>query len=146
MQELIDNLKKIYILSALKQEQLADLAKMMTPRTYQKNEVIIKQGEPGAGLFIILTGSVQVTSKTRPGLPDAKLNILNKGEFFGEMSLLDGYPRAATVTALTETQLVELDRWAFHDALRREPSIAVAMLPVLTKRIRQLEESKQPAR
>jgi CRP-like cAMP-binding protein len=142
MDYMIESLRRVPILAALKPEQLEGLGKLVTTRVYKKGDVIIKQGEPGTGLFIVINGSVQVTSKTRPGLPEAKLNVLNKGDFFGEMSLIDGYPRAATVTALADTEVVELNRWIFLDALRREPGIAVAMLPVLTRRIRQLEESK----
>jgi CRP-like cAMP-binding protein len=142
MDQLVESLKKVDLLAGLKQEQLEGLVRLVTVRTYSKGEVIIRQGDPGNGLFIILNGSVQVTSKTRPGLPDAKLAVMGKGDFVGEMSLIDGYPRSATVTALAETQLVELDRWAFLDALRKEPNIAVAMLPVLTRRIRRLEDSK----
>ncbi len=142
MDQVIESLRKVPILAALKPDQLQALVRLVTTRNCPRGQVIIKQGDPGAGLFIILEGSVQVTAKTRPGLPEAKLNVLQKGDFFGEMSLIDGYPRAATVTALTDTTVVELDRWGFLDALRREPNIAVAMLPVLTRRIRQLEESR----
>jgi CRP/FNR family transcriptional regulator/CRP/FNR family cyclic AMP-dependent transcriptional regulator len=92
---------------------------------------------------VILSGSVSVTARNRPGLPDNKLSTLGKGDFFGDMSLIDGYPRSATVTALAETGVVELNRWVFLDALRREPNIAVAMLPILTRRIRALEEAKR---
>ena len=58
------------------------------------------------------------------------------------MALLDGYPRSATVTASSECQTLELNRWVFLNALRREPSMAVQMLPMLVKRIRTLEEAK----
>jgi CRP/FNR family transcriptional regulator/CRP/FNR family cyclic AMP-dependent transcriptional regulator len=75
-------------------------------------------------------------------MPDAILANMGKGDFFGDMSLIDGYPRSATVAATSECQVLELNRWVFLDALRREPNIAVAMLPVLVKRIRLLEEAK----
>ncbi len=143
MDVLIDSLKKVPLLAALKQEHLDMLGKLVTTRSYVKGDVIIKQGDPGAGLFIIMSGSVTVTAKSRPGLPDTKLSTLGKGDFFGDMSLIDGYPRSATVTALAETNVVELNRWVFLDALRREPNIAVAMLPILTRRIRALEETKR---
>jgi CRP/FNR family transcriptional regulator, cyclic AMP receptor protein len=140
---LIDSLKRVPILAALRQEHLEMLAKLATTRLYKKGDVIIKQGDPGAGLFVVLSGSVSVTAKSRPGLPEMKLSNLGKGDFFGEMSLIDGYPRSATVAATTETSVVELNRWVFLDALRREPNIAVAMLPILTRRIRSLEEVKR---
>ena len=144
MEQLIESLKKVPMLAALRKEQIEGLAKLATIKDYVRNEVVIKQGDPGTALYVILTGTVKVTQRNRPGFADTTLNVLGKGEFFGEMSLIDGYPRAATVTAQTDTQTVELNRWAFLDALKREPAIAVAMLPVLTRRIRQLEESKVP--
>ena len=143
MDVLTDSLKRVPLLAALKQEHLEMLSKLVTTRTFKKGDTIIKQGDPGAGLFVILNGSVSVTAKSRPGLPDTKLSTLGKGDFFGDMSLIDGYPRSATVTALAETSVVELNRWVFLDALRREPNIAVAMLPILTRRIRALEETKR---
>ena len=142
MDYLIDSLRKVPMLAPLRQEYLEMLAKLANVRTYKKSEVIIKQGDPGTGLFIIITGSVTITSKSRPGMPDAILANMGKGDFFGDMSLIDGYPRSATVAATSECQVLELNRWVFLDALRREPNIAVAMLPVLVKRIRLLEEAK----
>lgn len=143
MESLADSLRRVPMLAALKEEHLEMLVKLATTRTFSQGEIIIKQGDPGAGLFVIMEGSVEVTMRDRPGQPEIKLNSLAQGEFFGEMSLIDGYPRSATVTAKTETQVVELDRWVFLDALRREPNIAVAMLPILTRRIRALEEHKR---
>ncbi len=142
MESLADSLRRVPILAALKEEHMGMLIKLATTRTFNQGEIIIKQGDPGAGLFVILDGTVEVTLREKPGQPEIKLNTLAKGEFFGEMSLIDGYPRSATVTAQTETQAVELDRWVFLDALRREPNIAVAMLPILTRRIRSLQEHK----
>lgn len=143
---LVENLKKVGILSGLRQEYLEMLAKLSTVRTFKKGEVIIKQGDPGTGLFMVISGTVTITMKSRPGFPDAVLAQMSKGEVFGEMSLIDGQSRSATVTASTECQILELNRWVFLDALRREPNIAVAMLPVLVKRIRTLEENKSSSR
>ena len=140
MDNLADSLRRVPILAALKEEHLDMLGKLANRRTFNPGEAIIRQGDPGAGLFVIIEGSVEVTYRERPTRPEISLNTLSKGEFFGEMSLIDGYPRSATVTALEETQVVELDRWVFLDALRREPNIAVAMLPILTRRIRSLQE------
>jgi len=140
MESLADNLRRVPILAALKEEHLEMLSKLANLRTFTPGEVIIRQGDPGAGLFVIIEGTVDVTFRERPGKPEIKLNTLVSGEFFGEMSLIDGYPRSATVTAQEETQVVELDRWVFLDALRREPNIAVSMLPILTRRIRSLQE------
>jgi CRP/FNR family cyclic AMP-dependent transcriptional regulator len=142
MENLADSLKLVPLLAALKEEHLAMLAKLATTKTFSQGKVIIKQGEPGAGLFVIMDGSVEVTMQPQPGEPEIKVNTLSNGDFFGEMALIDGYPRNATITALSNTKVVELGRWVFLDAMRREPTIGAILVPILTRRIRALEEHK----
>src|SRR3954468_18456541 len=98
MESLADSLRRVPILAALKEDHLEMLAKLATTRTFNPGEVIIRQGDPGAGLFVIIQGYVDVTLRDRPGNPENKLSTLGKGDFFGEMALIDGYPRSATVT------------------------------------------------
>lgn len=143
MADLAESLKRVPILAALNEEHLAMLAKLATTKTFSQGKIIIKQGEPGAGLFVILDGTVEVTMQPRPDKPEIKVNTLSTGDFFGEMALIDGYPRNATVTTLADTKVVELGRWVFLDAMRREPAIGVALVPILTQRIRALEEHKR---
>jgi CRP/FNR family transcriptional regulator, cyclic AMP receptor protein len=142
MENLAESLKLVPLLAALKEEHLAMLAKLATTKTFNQGKVIIKQGEPGAGLFVIMDGTVEVTMQPQPGEPEIKVNTLSKGDFFGEMALIDGYPRNATITALSNTKVVELGRWVFLDAMRREPTIGAVLVPILTRRIRSLEEHK----
>ena len=144
-ENLADSLKRVPLLAALSAEHLKMLAKLATTETFSKGKAIIQQGDPGAGLFVILDGTVEVSMQPRPNAPGVKITTLSKGDFFGEMALIDGYPRNATITTLAETKVVELGRWIFMDALRREPSIGVALVPILTKRIRELEEYKHRA-
>jgi CRP/FNR family transcriptional regulator, cyclic AMP receptor protein len=143
MADLAESLKRVPILAALNEEHLTMLAKLATTKTFSQGKVIIKQGEPGAGLFVILDGTVEVTMQPRPDKPEIKVSTLSTGDFFGEMALIDGYPRSATVTTLSDTKVVELGRWFFLDAMRREPTIGVALVPILTQRIRALEEHKR---
>lgn len=143
MENLADSLKRVPILATLKETHLTMLAKLATTRTFSKGKVIIKQGDPGAGLFVILEGTVEVTVQPKSGGSEVKVNTLKEGEFFGEMALIDGFPRSATITTLTDTKVVELGRWVFLDAMRREPTIGVALVPILTQRIRELEEHKR---
>jgi CRP/FNR family transcriptional regulator/CRP/FNR family cyclic AMP-dependent transcriptional regulator len=67
------------------------------------------------------------------------LNTLGPGQTFGEMALLDGAPRAATITALEDTTCLVLSRWDFVAELQTNPHMAVAMLPVLSRRLREVE-------
>ncbi len=70
------------------------------------------------------------------------LNTLSAGDGFGEMALLDGYPRVASVRAAADTDCLVMTRWDFAAELRTNPTIALAMLPVMSKRIRELEGDK----
>ncbi len=143
MENLADSLKRVPILSALSDRHLTMLAKLASTKTFGKGKLIIKQGDPGAGLFVILEGMVEVTIQPKSGGAEVKVNTLKEGEFFGEMALIDGFPRSATITTISDTKVVELGRWVFLDALRREPTIGVALVPILTQRIRELEEHKR---
>ena len=93
-----------------------------------------------AALYIILKGQVSVVKRGPEGQGDINLATLDEGDFFGEMALLDGAPRSASVTALTPTECLLLTRWVFYTTLRSDPEIAVAMLPTLSKRVRDAEE------
>jgi CRP/FNR family cyclic AMP-dependent transcriptional regulator len=69
----------------------------------------------------------------------ATLGTLDSGEFFGEMAVIDDHPRSATVRALEETECVAIRRVDFLEVLQRRPQIAVQMLPVLVRRLRQAD-------
>ena len=140
MDDLAESLKQVPLLGALSTEQLLMLTRLAAIKKFGRGKKIIQQGEPGAGLFVILDGTVEVTVKPEPTASEIKITTLSQGDFFGEMALIDGFPRSATITALSETRVVELGRWVFLDAMRREPSIGVALVPILTKRIRELEQ------
>lgn len=140
MDNLVESLKQVPLLGGLDAEHLRMLARLAATRTFTQGKKIIQQGEPGAGLFVILDGTVEVTVKPDATSPEIKITTLSRGDFFGEMALIDGYPRSATITALTDTRVVELGRWVFLDAMRREPAIGVALVPILTRRIRELEQ------
>ena len=74
------------------------------------------------------------------GAKKRKLNDLGPGVFFGEMGLIDGAPRSATIQALEDTECLVLSRWDFIAELRTNPQMAVAILPVLSRRLREVED------
>jgi CRP/FNR family cyclic AMP-dependent transcriptional regulator len=135
-----DMLARVPIFVALSKEQLGTLARLVAHRTFPRGTVIIRENDTDAALYIILKGQVSVVKKGLEGQPDIKLATLEEGDFFGEMALLDGAPRSASVTALTPTECLLLTRWVFYTTLRSDPEIAVAMLPTLSKRVRDAEE------
>ena len=92
--------------------------------------MIATEGDPGAGLFVIADGEADVT------IGGKKVNHLEKGDFFGEMALLDGGPRTATVTATTPITLYALTEWVFRGLLAEHPSIAMRTLETMASRLR----------
>jgi CRP-like cAMP-binding protein len=133
-------LARVPIFIGLSPDQLKTLARLVAQRTFPRGTVIIREGDDAdASLYIILTGQVEVSKAGLPGQGAIKFATLSEGDFFGEMSLLDGAPRSATVTAATSTECLLLSRWVFYTTLRSDPEIAVAMLPTLSKRIRDAE-------
>jgi CRP-like cAMP-binding protein len=129
-----DTLRSIPIFSRLERQDLERLAKAVVPRKYAKGEEIVKEGEQAVAFYVIAKGKVAVTKAGQA------LAEMGAGESFGDMALLDGFPRVASVVALEETECLVMTRWDFAAELRTNPSIALAMLPILSKRIRELED------
>jgi len=98
--------------------------------------VIVREGDIGAEMYIIQQGQVRISRKA--GGKDRELAILEKGDFFGEMALLEELPqRSATVTAITEVEALQLTASDFDGMLRRKPDIAVRMMMKLSERLRE---------
>ena len=133
-----ETLASVPLFSRLERSDLERLGKTAVSRKYKKGEAIVKQGEQAVAFYVIFKGRVQVMKG------DKELAQKGAGESFGEMSLLDGYPRSTTVVALEETECVVMTRWDFTAELRTNPSIALAMLPELSKIIRRLEGEDIP--
>jgi CRP/FNR family transcriptional regulator, cyclic AMP receptor protein len=133
------------IFADLPEEDVETLARLARVAVYPAGDEIIEEGaefdEETDGIFVIVAGAVEVRTGTEDGSEGRLLVRLGQGEFFGEMSLLDGRPRSAAVVAVEETQCLVLHRWDFLRELRRNPEIAVAMLSVLSGRIRATNEA-----
>jgi len=137
-----DMLHDVPIFSELSKRDLGRVAKIMVPRSAAAGEVIIKENDQAAGFFIISSGKVEVIRGD--GTDKAELlNTLGPGDFFGEMALFEGFPRVATVKASEDSELLAMTRWDFTAEMKTHPQIAVSMLPVLVKRLRQVESHLQ---
>jgi CRP/FNR family transcriptional regulator, cyclic AMP receptor protein len=138
-------LRRAGIFAELADEDVESLAKLARVAVYPAGDEIIEEGaefdEETDGIFVVVDGAVEVRTGTQDGNEGRLLVKLGPGEFFGEMALLDGRPRSASVTATEETQCLVLHRWDFLRELRRNPEIAVAMLSVLSGRIRATNEA-----
>ena len=115
-------------------EGLARIAARMTELDVPADRVIARQGEIGTGFFIIVTGKVRVV---RDG---ETLAELGPGDFFGELSVLDGKPRNAQVVSTEPTTCLALASWEFEAVVREQPSVALAILRELAGRLRDLTD------
>jgi CRP-like cAMP-binding protein len=117
---------------------LQRLAKMLVPRRYEPGELILKEGDEAIGFFVVSSGKVRVV-KDLGGDKERTLATLTPGEFFGETALLDGYPRSASVQAVENTECLALTRWDFIGELKGSPNMAVEIMRVLARRLRQTD-------
>ncbi len=133
-----DMLKNVPIFAELGRRDLDRLAKLMVPRSARAGEIIIKEGDQAAGFFVISSGKVEVVRGLDGANPQV-LNTLGPGDFFGEMALFEGFPRNATIRAVDDTECLAMTRWDFMAEMKNHPEIAVSMLPVLVRRLRNME-------
>lgn len=132
-------LRDIRLFTAVAETDLAALGQRLRERTLRKNQVLFREGDPGDEMFLVCRGAVLV-SKVVKGKVEQVLNRIGPGEFFGEMSLLDGSPRSATIQAETDTMLLVLDRKSLNQLIEVSPHAAAAffyaMVHVFMERLR----------
>lgn len=128
--DVVERLAQVPIFSGCSKKELQTIARAVRAIEHEAGTVIAAEGEPGAGLFVIDKGSADVTIGGR------RVNHLESGEFFGEMALLDGGPRTATVTAKTDISLFVLTEWVYRGLLSEHPSIAIRTLEAMAARLR----------
>ena len=104
---------------------------------------VLKENEPADGLYIIRSGLVKVTKPAASQQAEVDLAILRRGNFFGEIGLIDGLPRSASVTALEPTECYFLPRPVYMTAVRENPEIALGMLPALAAMVRNADQIAQ---
>ncbi len=131
----VEFLSFVPIFSELPVDTLEKIEKIGARKMYGKNTVILLEEEAGTALFVIIHGKVKVSRTSNDGR-EVILTILNENDFFGEMAILDGLTRSATVTAVEDSELFIIQRTDFLDLLREHSEIAVALLQELTSRLR----------
>jgi CRP/FNR family cyclic AMP-dependent transcriptional regulator len=133
-------LRGVEIFARLNNRQIARLARLATRRQFAAGTQILRAGDSGVALYVIVSGRVRITHHAEETGTDWLLREMGAGESFGEISLIDGGPRAADVTAVEDTECVLLSRWDFSGEIRDDPDIARALLPVLCQKIRLLQD------
>ena len=131
---ILDLLKGIPLLEGCSKKELSLLADIADEMEFAAGDVICKEGDAGLGLQLIVDGEakVEVGGKAR--------RKMGPGMFFGDIALLDGGPRSATVIANVETTVLTVPAWSFQALLKQQPAIAVKMLPVLAHRLRTADQ------
>ena len=135
-QEIVDALKAVALFGSLSQRYLNGIAKACTERSFEEDAVIVKQGNPGVGLFVIVSGRVKIV-KTNEAGERLELATHGPGEVIGEMSVLDGANRSADVVATEKTTCLVLSAWDFKSFMESHPEVALEILPVVVRRFRE---------
>ena len=133
--EKIELLQSVSIFWDLNENDLGHIAEKMVAKHFENGNYIFLEDSEGEQCFFVLEGSVKVTRLSKDGR-EVILAMLNKGDFFGEMSLLDGESRSANVIALEQTKVLTLDRNDFIAVVNDYPQIAVQLLKELARRLR----------
>ena len=131
----VEMIARCALFSGLQAEQLEAVAGRATEVEFPAGRVIARQGEVGTGFFIVADGRVRVV---RDGETIASLG---PGEFFGELSVLDGQPRVAQVVAEQPTRCLALASWDFEQVLLDHPPLALGILRELARRLRAVTEA-----
>lgn len=129
-------LKSVPAFSRLTEDQLRVLAASMGTQTFERGETIFHQGSIGSVLYIIVTGQVRIYTISQAG-QELSVKVFCDGDFFGEMALLDGQPRAASAEAMVSTTSLTLHRATFLHTINTYPPIAASILEVMAARLRQ---------
>ena len=129
------------IFAPLSADETGVLAQAAVSHVFAPGETVIRAGEPGSSMFVVHNGRVrvQINENGRP----RTVATLNEGDFFGEMGMMTGDPRSATVIALSDVECYRVDKEAFHDIMQSRPEIAEDISEVLARRRVELDAARE---
>jgi CRP-like cAMP-binding protein len=133
----VEALGRCPLFSGLGTESRRAIAQSLRTRRFRRGEVLFHEGDPGDALFIVASGAVKVVVPSDDG-DEAILATLRRGDFLGELALLDGAPRSASAIALEATETLALPRVRFTALVASEPAIRDALLSSLAAELRRL--------
>ncbi len=131
-------LRNVPIFADLEDRDLEKIARLGSRQRYKKGNIVVLEQESGAALFVIISGKVKVVRTDEDGR-EVILSMFGPGEFFGEMALLDGLARSASVVATVKSELLMIHRRDFLELLNEFPSVAIALLAELAMRLRKAD-------
>ncbi|TMC14992.1 MAG: Crp/Fnr family transcriptional regulator [Chloroflexi bacterium] len=131
--------KQVHLFAGLAEDDIRELASVAKRRTFRSGEVIFHRDDPGQVLYVIKEGKVKICLVSPDG-QEIALTVFGKGDYFGELSLLDGLGRSADAITLEKVECYTLQRSDFHKAIMNNPKIAIQVLEVLSKRLRNTDQ------
>ncbi|HTR80479.1 MAG TPA: Crp/Fnr family transcriptional regulator [Bacteroidota bacterium] len=131
-------LRNVPIFNELNDQELEKIAALGVRKKYKKGSIILLEEETGAALFVIVSGKVKIVRMDDDGR-EVILSILGESDFFGEMAILDGLTRSASVVATAKSELFMIHRRDFLKLLNDYPMVAIALLRELTGRLRKAD-------
>ena len=129
----VEALRRVPFFEELTSEDLGRIAKIGERRSFAGGDRIVSKDEVGGGLFVILSGTATVEA-------GGSMHLLRTGDFFGEMALLAGRPRSATVTAAEPVEAMSIETMYFRPFLIKNPSVAVTLLEGVAARLRETQD------
>jgi CRP/FNR family transcriptional regulator, cyclic AMP receptor protein len=135
----VELLSKLAVFRALTPKMLERVASHATRRSVTRGTTLFRKGDPGNSLILVVSGQVKI-SVLSPDGREAVLNVIHPGEVLGEIALLDGRPRTADAVALTDCELMTVDRRDFQPFLRDNPDVTLKLIEVLCERLRHTSE------
>ncbi|MCE9671195.1 Crp/Fnr family transcriptional regulator [Myxococcus stipitatus] len=128
-------LSQVSIFERLDAHALESLSSLLRPRRFSKGDVVFRQGDVGRSLYVIQQGEVAIRLCSHEG-KEVILALLSRGDFFGELALLDGEPRSTDAVAREDTELLSLQREDFQRFLDTRPQLALGLLATLSRMVR----------
>ena len=135
----VAKLRSVPLFSSLDSKATAELGEYLTIHDYPKSAGIFRNGDPGDAMYLIDVGRVQISITDADGA-DVTLAELGPGDFFGEMSMLDGQGRSANATAVENARVAKLTRDDFLSFMKSDPRVTLELLTALTLRLRRTDE------
>jgi CRP/FNR family cyclic AMP-dependent transcriptional regulator len=132
-------LRQVHIFNGLTDEEINELARVAKRRAFRSGEIIFHRDDPGQVLYVIKEGKVKISLNSPDG-QEISLVVFGKGDYFGELALLDGLPRSADATALEKVETFTLQRSDFQNAIMKNPKIAIRVIEVLCDRLRRTDQ------
>lgn len=120
-------LAQVPIFEELSRKELQKIVGISYKRDYNEGEEIVREGQPSAGMYVIMRGEVKVTRRSDEGI-EIKLATIGAGDFFGDVGLLENAPRTATITAIAQSQVIGLFRPELLQLIDRDPKLASKIL------------------